>query len=252
MDLGLRNKNVLITGSTKGLGKSTAILFAEEGANVIVSGRNNDEIQELVKYINEKYNVKVFGIKSDLSKENEAEALFKNSIELLGTLDILINNAGVWPKAYIDNLEKDDFEKTMYLNLEVPYILSRLMIKHLKSEERKGKIINIVSQAAFNGSTTGHSHYAASKAGLVTFTKSIAREVAKLGIQVNAVAPGMMRTPMANDAYMANKEYYDGRIPIGYAAEPEQVAYPILFLASEKADYITGITLDVTGGMLMR
>ncbi len=253
MELGLTNKNVLITGSTKGLGKATAELFVEEGANVIISGRNGNEATSVAAEINNKYGIgRAYAIQSDLSEEGVAEKLFEKSCEKLGSLDILVNNAGIWPTAYVEEMEKPEFEKTIYLNLEVPYILSRYMVKHLKENNKTGKIINVVSQAAFHGSTTGHAHYAASKAGLVTFTKSLAREVAKDGIQVNAVAPGMMITPMTEEAYRTKAEYYDNRIPLGYAAKPEQVGYAVVFLASEKADYFTGITFDATGGMLMR
>ncbi len=118
--------------------------------------------------------------------------------------------------------------------------------------QQKGKIVNIVSQAAFHGSTTGHAHYAASKAGLVSFSISLAREVAKYGINVNMVAPGMVRTPMTEEALKAKPDYYNGRIPIGRVAEPEEVAQAAVFLASKCADYYTGITFDATGGMLMR
>ena len=170
----------------------------------------------------------------------------------MGSLDILVNNAGIWPTAYVREMDRAEFERTIYMDLEVPYILCRLMVNHLIPAGRKGKIVNVVSQAAFHGSTTGHAHYAAAKAGLVAFTISLAREVARDGINVNAVAPGMMDTPMVADAMAKKADYYNSRIPIGRVAKPEEVAYAAIFLASNKADYLTGITLDATGGMLMR
>lgn len=252
MDLGLRNKNILITGSTKGLGKATALLFAQEGANVVIQGRNAEETEEVAQKISQEYQVTTLGLQADLSNENVAEQLFERVMKEWGSIDVLVNNAGIWPTAYVADMEKEEFERTLYLNLEVPYILCRCMVRHLLKNNRAGKIVNVVSQAAFHGSTTGHAHYASSKAGLVAFTKSLAREVAKKQIQVNAIAPGIMQTPMVQDAYHENRDYYDGRIPLGYAAMPEQVGYPIIFLASNKADYLTGITIDATGGMLMR
>lgn len=126
------------------------------------------------------------------------------------------------------------------------------VVKHCISNKVNGKIVNIVSQAAFHGSTSGHAHYAAAKGGLVTFTVSLAREVAKYGINVNAVAPGMMRTPMNTKELAEREAEYVKRIPLGRISDPREVAYTVAFLASDKADYITGATIDVTGGMLMR
>ena len=252
MEFGLDGKNVLVTGSTKGLGLAIAEVMAEEGANVIVSGRNEEEAVRLAEKIQSRYSVKAAGIRADLMERGAADRLFDQAVETLGSLDILVNNAGIWPTAYVREMEEKQFEDTIYMNLEVPYILSRRMVNHLIGQDRKGKIIQIVSQAAFHGSTTGHAHYAASKAGLVTFMISLAREAAPYGINVNAVAPGMMETPMTEKALKAKKDYYNSRIPIGRVAKPEEVAYAAVFLASNKADYLTGITIDATGGMLMR
>lgn len=252
MDFGLKNKNALVTGSTNGLGKAIAEVLAEEGANVIISGRNKSAAGRLAGEIEEKWQVRAVPLAADLAEAGAAEQLFDESTAALGHLDILVNNAGIWPTAYVREMEKTEFERTIYLDLEVPYILSRKMVCHLLEQERKGKIINIVSQAAFHGSTTGHAHYAAAKGGMVAFMISLAREVAGNGINVNAVAPGMMETPMTEQALSEKRAYYNSRIPVGRAARPEEVAYAAAFLASDKADYLTGITIDATGGMLMR
>lgn len=252
MDFGLKGKNVLITGSTKGLGKAIAEVAAEEGANVVVSGRKEEEAKALASSIASRFGVKALSVAADLGKVGAAEDLFADALAAMGGLDILVNNAGIWPTAYVREMDRAEFERTIYMDLEVPYILCRLMVNHLIPAGRKGKIVNVVSQAAFHGSTTGHAHYAAAKAGLVAFTISLAREVARDGINVNAVAPGMMDTPMVADAMAKKADYYNSRIPIGRVAKPEEVAYAAIFLASNKADYLTGITLDATGGMLMR
>ena len=149
-------------------------------------------------------------------------------------------------------MELDEWDKTIKTNLTAPFLLCQRIIQYWLDTAQKGRIINIVSQAAFNGSTSGHAHYAASKAGLVTFGISLAKEVAKHGITVNSVAPGMIHTPMSQEALRERYEDYIARIPLGRIAEPEEVAYSVAFLASNKADYITGATINVTGGMLVR
>lgn len=252
MNLGLKNKNVLVTGSTKGLGRAIAEVLALEGANVVISGRDKTEAVAVAEHLRKKYGVESMAIPADLSKAGIAEQLYEESISAMGTLDILVNNAAIWPSSYVKDMEKEEFERTLYLNLEVPYILSKLIVNHFLEKKKRGKIVNIVSQAAFRGSTTGHAHYAAAKAGLVTFMISLAKEVAKNGININAVAPGMMNTPMVQENLKKNSDYYNSRIPIGRVAEPEEVASVVAFLASSKADYMTGSTIDVTGGMLMR
>lgn len=252
MDYGLKGKNVLVTGSTKGLGEAAVRILAEEGANVIVSGRSEDLVKSIAEKLQKEHGVTAVGIPADLGKRGVAEELFEQSLEALGGLDILVNNAGIWPTAYVREMTLEDFDQTLYMNLEVPFLLSKMMVNHLIENDKKGKIVQVVSQAAYHGSTTGHAHYASSKAGLVTFSKSLAREVAGYGINVNSVAPGMMATPMTKDALDKKGDYYNSRIPIGRVATADEVAYCIAFLASNKADYLTGITIDATGGMLMR
>lgn len=252
MDLKLKGKKAIITGSTKGIGKAIALSLASEGCQVVVTGRDKDQVEKTAQKIKKVSGTKAYPICIDLQKEGSAEQLLQIGIKLLGDVDILVNNAGIWPTSYVTDMQKDEFEKTMYLNLEVPYILSRNAANYFLQNQKKGKIIHIVSQAAFHGSTTGHAHYAASKAGLVAFMISQAREVAKYGININAVAPGMVDTDMVRDNVLKNEEYYKNRIPVGRLARPEEIANVVTFLASEKADYLTGITIDATGGMLMR
>ncbi len=252
MDLNLSGKVAIVTGGSGGLGKAICETLAKEGTNILMQYRSKEqEALEFADYLSREYGVKVLGVKADLVESNEVDSIFDKACEGFGDVDILVNNAGVWPQAYVKDMKVEDFERALKVNLEAPFILSKRMVNHLISRNSKGKIINIVSQAAFHGSTTGHAHYAASKGGLVAFTISLAREVAKHGINVNAVAPGIMKTDMILNS-VTDEEYYLKRIPLGRIAEPEEVANTVAFLTSNKADYITGATIDVTGGMLMR
>ena len=246
MDYGLNGKRALVTGAADGCGKAIALLLAKEGAQVILHDLAMKE--ELLKA-----NVELCGngatyLTADLSKEEEVEALSAKA----GSLDILVNNAGIWPTAYVSDMTTAAFNRTMDINLIAPFILCRNFVNQCKAEGKKGKIVNMTSQAAFHGSTSGHAHYAASKAGLVTFTISLAREVAPMGINVNCVAPGMMRTPMNKDALAEREDSYLERIPLRRIADPSEVAAVVAFMCSNQSDYMTGTTLDVTGGMLMR
>jgi 3-oxoacyl-[acyl-carrier protein] reductase len=178
--------------------------------------------------------------------------MFRQTEEALGQVDVLVNNAGVWPTAYVKDMTEEEWNLTLAVNLTGPFLTCREAVRRWLKTGHTGRIVNVSSQAAFHGSTTGHAHYAASKAGLVTFTISLAREVAPHGIRVNAVAPGMMATEMARDALMRNESQYLKRIPLGRIADPAEIADVIVFLASDRASYMTGATVSVTGGMLMR
>ena len=246
MDYGLKNKVVLVTGAADGCGKAIAKAFVAEGAKVILHDlafkedmlkANVLELGEGCRYVT-----------ADLSVEAEVEEMWTK----VGEIDCLVNNAGIWPTAYVKEMTADAFRRTLEINLIAPFILCRNFVEQCTRLNKKGKIVNMVSQAAFHGSTTGHAHYAASKSGLVGFTISLAREVAAQGINVNAVAPGMMRTPMNKDALAQREDSYLERIPLKRIADASEVADAVIFLCSEKANYITGATMDVTGGMLMR
>ena len=245
MDYGLKGKRILVTGASDGGGKAIANVLAKEGAWVILHDLPMKE--EMLKARVEELGSGEY-VTGDLSKTDDIDKLWEKA----GEVDILVNNAGIWPTAYVTEMETADFKRTLDINLTAPYILCRKFINQRMALGKKGKIVNMVSQAAFHGSTSGHAHYAASKAGLVGFTVSLAREVAGKGINVNAVAPGMMRTPMNKKALEEREDSYLERIPLGRIAEPEEVAGVVAFLCSDQSDYMTGTTLDVTGGMLMR
>lgn len=246
MDYGLTGKRALVTGAADGCGKAISLLLAQEGAQVILHDLavKEDLLRE---------NARLCGngatyLTADLSQEAEITALW----EQVGQLDLLVNNAGIWPTAYVADMTPESFRKTLAINLIAPFMLAKNFCNQCRAEGRRGKIVNMVSQAAFHGSTSGHAHYAASKGGLVAFTVSLAREVAPFGINVNAVAPGMMRTPMNQDALRVREDEYLNRIPLRRIADPSEVAAAVVFLCGNQSDYITGATLDVTGGMLMR
>jgi 3-oxoacyl-[acyl-carrier protein] reductase len=252
MDLGLRGKTVLVTGGTQGLGRAVCEVMAGEGANVILVSRHEQDGIACAVSLKLKYGIEAMPIAADLSRREDIDRIFAESLAKYETIDVLVNSAAIWPQAYVADMEEADFWRTLDMNLVAPFLMCKLFVQQLLARHKKGKIVNIVSQAAFHGATTGHAHYAASKGGLVSFTLSLAREMARHGIQVNAVAPGIMDTPMMRAAMEEKGDYYTERIPLGRVAAPEEVAYGVVFLTSSKADYLTGITLDATGGMLMR
>jgi len=253
MDLNLRGKTAIVTGGGSGLGAAISEALAQEGVQVIVNYIVDEEqVRQFVQHLNSTYQVRCVAMYGDITSAVDIDRIIRDAAGMYGGVDILVNNAGVWPTAYVENMTDTEWEKTIRINLTGPFLFSKRLVRHLIDRRSRGKIINIVSQAAFHGSTSGHAHYAAAKGGLVTFTVSLAREVAKYGINVTAVAPGMMRTPM-NTRELAEREAdYLKRIPLGRIADPCEVAWTVVFLASDKADYITGATIDVTGGMLMR
>ncbi|MDO4620387.1 MAG: SDR family NAD(P)-dependent oxidoreductase [Lachnospiraceae bacterium] len=256
MNYDLQGKVAIVTGGNGGLGACTVEMLLQEGADVAISYIVDEEgvkrqVEELSGRFPER---RITAFFNDVSEEESDKKLLKNVLEEMGRADILVNTAGIWPTAYVREMTADAFRRTLNINLVGPFILCREIINYWINNGMKGKIVNVTSQAAFHGSTSGHAHYAASKAGMVTFSISLAREVAPKGINVNCVAPGIMRTPM-NEAILENPkrlEAYLERIPLRRISEPIDVAKVILFLASSQADYITGATLDVTGGMLMR
>lgn len=253
MDLDLRNKVALVTGGARGLGRAVCLGLAAEGARVMINYRRDAQgADALARLIQEQHGADAACVAGDVASSTDVARMFDQCERVLGPLDVLVNNAGVWPTAYVKDMTEEAWDRTLAVNLKGAFLTCREAVRRWLAAQRGGRIVNVSSPAAFVGSTTGHADYAASKAGLVNLTVSLAREVAPQGIFVNAVAPGMMRTDLVRDALEHNAAHYLRRIPLGRIGEPEEVARVIVFLASGRASYTTGATVDVSGGMLMR
>ncbi len=251
MDLQLKGKNAIVTGGAGGVGAAICTLLSEEGANVVVSDIALERAEAVAEACRAK-GVRSHAVRTDLTVPADCAGLIDRTAELLGSADILVNNAGLWPTHLVTEIPLDEWQRTMDVNLTAVFLASQRFVALNLAQARKGKILNVTSQAAFNGSTTGHAHYAAAKSGVVTFTISLSREVASKGINVNALALGMVETGMNKDVLATNREYYEKRIQIGRIARPEEVARLAVFLVSGAADYFTGATYDATGGMISR
>jgi 3-oxoacyl-[acyl-carrier protein] reductase len=253
MDLNLKDRVALVTGGSHGLGEAICLGLAAEGANVAVNYRRNPEIAEtLVNEIKDKHNVKAAAVLGSVTSRSNIIGMFDRTEKELGPVDILINNAAVCPSSFVKDMTEDEWNSTLQINLTGTFLTCKEMVNRLLSGGRTGKIINISSIAAFTGSTSGRSHYDASKGGVISFSISLAREVAADGIAVNVVAPGLMITKMTADRLNANRDKYLSRIPVGRFGETSEIANVVVFLASDRASYITGSTVNVSGGLLMR
>ncbi len=253
MNLHLDNKVVLVTGGSRGLGRAICLALAAEGAQVVVNYRQNAaRADEVVKNIDCTFGIKALALGGDVGNENDMHSLFASIDREFGHCDVLVNNAAYCPTGPLTETTEAEWMCTLRANLGGPFLTCREFVRRLLAANRTGRIVNISSVAAFRGSTTGHLPYDASKGGLVSFTVSLARELGPKGIAVNAVAPGMIRTEMVEGALKANEAKYLARIPLGRIAAPEEVAGVVAFLASDAAGYMTGATVDVSGGMLMR
>ncbi|WP_257478985.1 SDR family NAD(P)-dependent oxidoreductase [Acidipropionibacterium jensenii] len=240
----------MVTGGGTGLGAEVSRQLLQEGASVAMSYHPGGHLDG-VRTLAEEFGASARSYGVNLSRGAEVEAFFDQASSDLGGIDLLVNNAGVWPTGSFSEITADDWDMTFAVNCRAPFLLCQRMIRQTQSEWTR-KIVNITSQAAFHGSTTGHAHYAASKAALVTMTISLAREIAGGNVTANCVALGMMDSNMVRDSFHEKKDYYLSRIPVGRIAEPSDIAPVVLFLLSQDSNYMTGTTVDVTGGMLMR
>jgi len=253
MELNLKGKTVIVTGGTRGLGKAISLAFAKEGVNIVVNYNNrNEAAKAVIAEIKEKYDVGAVSIKADISTKAGAKALIDIADKTFGGADILVNNAGVCPIRMIKDTPLEEWEDTIRINLTGVFLTCKEMANSLINRGIGGKIVNIASQAAYNGSSRGKTPYSASKGGVVSFTTSFAKEVAPYDIRVNGVAPGMMYTELTKSVLDAEMDKYNKQIPIGRIAEKEEVANVVIFLSSDASSYITGATVDASGGITGR
>ena len=253
MKLDLTGKVALVTGGSRGIGAAICRGLAAEGVRVGVNYAASAEKAEAVaEGIRRDFGVEAEAVRGDLEKPEEVAALFDALERRFGAVDILVNNAAYCPGGPLGSYTVAEWEKTFRVNVTGAFVACQEHVRRLLAAGRRGKIVNLASQAAFMGSTSGHLPYDASKGALVSMTRAVAREVARHGINVNAVAPGMVGTEMVADKLAANLPHYLSRIPLNRIAEPEDIANAVTFLASAASDYMTGTTLDLTGGMLMR
>lgn len=257
--ISLKGKNVIITGAGDGIGKAVAMAFAKAGANIALAGRTESKLRNVAREVcNE--NIDIFTVKVDVTEENGVRNMIKKTAERFGTIDIMINNAGICELSRIEDMSLEDWNKTMEIDLTGVFLCCREVIPQMK-DQGYGKIINMASQAGKVGMEK-LGHYCAAKAGVILLTRSLALELAKYHITVNSVCPGNVATDMmAREATTINEmtgqaiedvvQQWTDCIPLGRYAKPAEIADLFLFLASNHSDYITGEDINITGGMTM-
>lgn len=243
------SKVALITGSSRGIGKQIAIKFAKEGYNIVVNYVNrNPEVEKTVEEIKQ-FGVDVLEAQGDVSVYEDSERIVNSVIEKFGQIDVLVNNAGITRDTLIMRMKPEDFTKVINVNLVGTFNMTKNVVPYMM-KKREGRIINISSVVGISGNA-GQCNYAASKAGIIGFTKSLAKELASRNILVNAVAPGFIETDMTDVLQEAVKENIKKQIPVNKMGKAEDVANVVNFLASEASSYVTGQVIQVDGGMLM-
>ena len=241
----LINKNVFVTGSSRGIGLAIAHKFAKLGANVVLNSRGTISEDLLAEFSN--YGVKVVPISGDVSDFADAKRMVNQAIAELGSVDVLVNNAGITQDTLMLKMTEEDFEKVIKINLTGAFNMTQAVLKQM-IKAREGAIINMSSVVGLMGNI-GQANYAASKAGLIGFTKSVAREVANRNVRVNALAPGMIESDMTAVLSDKVKEATLAQIPMKHFGQAEHIADTTVFLAGQ--DYLTGQVLAVDGGLSM-
>lgn len=245
----LAGKNALVTGGSRGIGKAIALELAKQGANVAINYSNNKELAEEVVREIQKYNVKSIAVKADVSKEEEVNNMIKSIKEIFGSIDILVNNAGITKDTLLLRMKIEDWQKVIDINLKGTFLCTKAVIRDMM-RQKYGKIVNIASVVGITGNA-GQANYSASKAGIIGFTKSVAKELAVKNININAIAPGFIQTDMTDELSDSIKAEMLNAIPMKRYGKPEDIANVVAFLCSEKASYITGQVIHVDGGMVM-
>jgi 3-oxoacyl-[acyl-carrier protein] reductase len=241
----------IVTGGGRGLGKAIAFRLAAEGVNVAISYRSNDAAaEETARHIRDVQDLRCELFKGDVSAPSDVEALFKGVSDAFGRVDILVNNAGITRDNLMMRMKEEEFDEVLRTNLKGTYLCTRAALRPMV-RARWGRIVNVSSVVGLVGNA-GQANYAASKAGIIGFTKSVAREVAQRGITVNAVAPGYIETELTGSLPDKVKDQIRDQVPLGRFGELEEIAEVVAFLVGEGAGYVTGQTIAVDGGMTMQ
>lgn len=244
----LKDKVAFVTGAAQGIGKAIAIAFAKEGANVIISDINFELAAQTAKEVGA-LGVKALAIKTNVADLADVEKSVEESVKTFGRIDILVNNAGITKDNLLIRMKKEDWDAVIGVNLSGVFNCTKA-ISSLMMKQRCGKIINIASIVGQMGNF-GQANYAASKGGVIAFTKTVARELASRNVTANAVAPGFIQTAMTDKLSEDVKNKMLEQVPLGKLGQPEDVANAVLFLAGPDSDYITGQVIAVNGGMYM-
>ncbi len=243
----LENKVVIITGAGSGIGKETALLFAKEGAKVVVADMNESAGEETAAEIN--IHGEGFFVKLDVSNREQAKQMVKITLEKYGKVDVLINNAGIVQDAFLSKMTEEQWDKVIDVNLKGVFNCAQAVVEVMMNQGN-GVIINTSSIVGLNGNV-GQVNYAATKAGLIGMTKTLAKELGKKGIRVNAVAPGFISTPMTSNVPEKILEMMKEKTPLRRLGEAKDVAYAYLYLASDEANFVNGAVLCVDGGLII-
>ena len=245
----MEEKVVLVTGGSRGIGKEVALRFAKEGYNVVTNYVSDKTDKEKLKKEFEENGIKALVLKADVTKKEDVENLVSKAISEFGKIDVLVNNAGITRDNLLIRMPEEDFDKVLETNLKGTFLVTKAVTKYMM-KKRYGSIINLSSVVGVVGNA-GQSNYSASKAGIIGFTKSIAKELASRNIRANAVAPGFIETDMTDVLKEEVKENIHNQIPLKRMGKAKEVAELIYFLGSENSSYITGQVINIDGGMVM-
>lgn len=244
----LKDKIALVTGSSRGIGRAVALAYANEGAKVVVNYTSNEKAAKEVVEAIEKMDSQAIAVKADVAKKTEAERLVQAGIDQFGGIDILVNNAGFGRPAMMLKMEEDQWDQVIDIHLKGAFLCAQAAGRHMK-EQKSGKIINVSSVAGLVG-TVGQINYSAAKGGVLSMTKSMARELARYNVCVNVISLGIVATDMSEKIRSDEKlsEIYMNRILLKRFAEPDDISPAFVFFASDESNYITGQLLCVDGG----
>ena len=246
----LKGRKAIVTGGSRGIGKAIALMYAKEGADILVNYHSNDAAAKKTVEEIEKLGQKGVAIAADVADYESAQNMVEECVKQLGGVDIVVNNAGVSKPSMLLKMKEEDWDAIIDIHLKAAFNTTQAAGRHMK-EKKYGKIINVISTAGIFG-TIGQINYASAKAGIIGFTKSASRELGRYGINVNVICPGITKTEMTGKLQSDEKlrKIYEGRIQLGRFAEPEEIAPAFVFLASDDASYITGQVLGVDGGYI--